>query len=143
MNFRIFTVIIFSLLSLFSCKRADDAWNEIRIKNSTNDTILFVIKKKGGTENGLEYSIIPNDNYRLANATYTSDFGIIRDNWGNKGDTIEIYRYDTLLVKWGGPLRYLPDSIHSFYNERSWVLEDGGQKNKYVIATFTITEEDF
>jgi hypothetical protein len=56
---------------------------------------------------------------------------------------MRVFRHDTLMVKWGAPLRNLPDSIHSFYNENSWVITEGGRKNKYVIATFTITEDDF
>ena len=139
------TIILVVILLVLSCKRADNAWNEVKIMNETNDTILLNFRRITGTEEGLIYEILPKENYRLANAIYTSDFGIIEDNWGKEGDTIQIFNHDTtvILAKWGAPLRYLPDSIHSFYNKNSWVITNGGRKDKYVIATFTITEADF
>jgi hypothetical protein len=136
-------LIILIILSFFSCKRAEDAWNEIRIMNETNDTLTLNISKKYISDIGEYFLIKPNKSIRIANATYISDFEIINSNWGDARDTIEIYRHDTLLAKWGAPLRNLPDSIHSFYNKNSWVIEEGGRKNKYIIATYTIGEVDF
>ena len=132
-------LLAFSLLYLWGCwDKVDDAYNQIIICNNTVDTISFVIKKN----TRLYYPISPKENYILA-IDDISNFEIIENNWGKTGDTIEIYRNDTLMVKWGAPLREMPDSIHDFYNKNSWILEEGGYKNEYIIATFTITEEDF
>lgn len=136
-------IIVFILFLTVSCKRADDAWNEIQIENSTKDTIGLNFRRLGGTPSGFEHKIFPKDKFCYARAVHASDYDLIRDNWGRNGDTIEIFRNDTLMVKWGAPLRNLPDSIHSFYNENSWIIENGGRKDKYIIATFTITEDDF
>ncbi len=128
------------ILSLFSCKRSEDAMNQIRIFNKTNDTIVFFFKRNYSHID----TIKPKDTFFFAMAVYISDYDIIEDNWCETGDTIGIQKLnDTLTVKWGAPLRDLPDSIHSFYNKNSWVIEKGGLKNKWTIATFTITEDDF
>ena len=144
MIFRIFIIllVIIQLLPI-SCKRAENAWNEINVENATQDTIVLSFRRVGGTPEGLSHKIFPQDIYRFAIAVYASDYDLINDNWGRNGDTIEIFHNDTSLAKWGAPLRNLPDSIHSFYNENSWLIEQGGRKNKYVIATFTITKNDF
>ncbi len=144
MDFKLFLISLFILLLTY-CKRADNTWNEIRVNNTTNKVLVLNISKKYISDIGEYFLIQPNEKIILARAIYTSDYGIIRDNWGDKRDTIEIYNQDTtkIFVKWGGPLLSLSDSIHSFYNENSWSIESGGKNDKYIIATFTITEEDF
>jgi hypothetical protein len=141
--FKMSFIILITSFLLFSCKRADDAWNELNVRNATNDTLTLNISKRYISDVPMYYDLLPNKIFRLSIDESISGFDIIRANFGDKQDTIEIYRNDTLMVKWGGPLRSLPDSIHSFYNENSWEITNGGQKNKYVIATFTITEDDF
>ena len=137
-------ILIIFILSFSACKRADDAWNKVVISNKTNELLILNISKKHISNVGEYFLIEPKNSIELANAIYTSDFGIIEDNWGMKGDTIEIFNHDTtvILAKWGAPLRDLPDSIHSFYNKNSWVIEQGGRKNKYTIITFIIEEDD-
>ncbi|MFA5493017.1 MAG: hypothetical protein WC245_08775, partial [Bacteroidales bacterium] len=105
--------------------------------------LVLNLSKKYISDKGDKDTLYPNSEYLMARALYTSGFGIIEDNFGDSRDTIEIYRNDSLLIKWGGPLQSLPDSIHSFYNRNSWIIEEGGRKDKFVLATFTIINDDF
>jgi len=145
-TFLLFTGIklLFTLLFLLnsSCKREEDAWNEVRVINSTNDTLVLNLTKKYISDFGDKYVLHSNSECLMARALYTSGFGIIEDNFGDIRDTIEIYRNDSLLVKWGGPLQSLPDSNHNFYNKKSWTIYQGGNNNKYEIIEFTIYESD-
>lgn len=122
------------IISYSSCKREENAWNEVRVINSTSDTLVLNLSKKYISDKGDKDTLYPNSEYLMARALYTSGFGIIEDNFGDSRDTIEIYRNDSLLIKWGGPLQSLPDSIHSFYNRNSWIIEEGGRKDKFVLA---------
>lgn len=137
-----FNILIIVAIIASSCIREEDAWNEVRVLNSTNDTLVLNLTKKYISDIGHKDTIYPKSEYLMARALYTSGFGIIEDSFGNSRDTIEVYRNDTLLVKWGGPLQSLPDSIHSFYNKNSWEITQGGRKNKFVIIIFTIYESD-
>jgi hypothetical protein len=141
-HFMVFSFAIISILLLFSCKRQEDAWNKVIVINSTSDTLLLKLSKKHISEIGEDFIISPNNETTLAVALYTSGFGIIEDNFGDSRDTIEIYRNDSLFVKWGGPLISLPDSIHSFYNKNSWTKAMGGNDNEYEIMKFTINATD-
>ena len=52
------------------------------------------------------------------------------------------YYYVSTVVRWSGPLLYLSDSIHGFYNIKSWVIKKSGEGTQWDVATFTITEDD-
>ena len=144
MNLGINTDNHFIFFVSVSCKRSDDAWNEIRITNATKDTVSINFKREGGTLSGYTHKIQPCGNFIFSRAIYTSDYRtIIRNNWGRDGDTMTFVINDTIIRKWGAPLCNLPDSIHGFYNENSWDITYGGYKGKFIRATFTVTEEDF
>jgi hypothetical protein len=138
-----FKIVIVLLLLFTSCQRAADAWNEVRVKNDTDDTISIVFKRIGGTDNGRVYTVVPKEVHLLSRASYASDYEIIADAWGREGDTAKFYRNGSLFKTWIAPLQDLPDSIHSFYNRNSWIIEEGGRKDKFVLATFTIINDDF
>jgi hypothetical protein len=137
MAFKISFIIFMISLLLFSCKRADEAQHLSYLKNTTGDTIYFVWQD---LEPGLIY---PYGNVIfLSGVNYSSTIEYIKETYNKDGDTVMFYNSrDT--VKWRAPFRNLPDSIHSFYNENSWEITYGGNKNKYERATFTITEDDF
>jgi len=145
--FLVFKICIFILfLSILSgCfSRMDDAWNKLMINNISNDTIVLRFTKKYiMPESFSDMEFPPNKTKLLTRSLSASDFEIIKNNWGNEKDTIEIHRYGKIYAKWGGPLLELPDSVHSFYNKNSWIISNGGRKDKYIIATFTLTDEDF
>ena len=134
-------IIIFLSLIIFtlSCKRDIDATNQGYIINKSSDTIyckMFGIWPFGTSE---QY-ILPQQKILIGTGQYTQ-FEHIR-SLRNEGDSIMFYNKSDTVV-WYAPLKKLPDSIHSFYNENSWKIESGGRNNEYEIATFTITEDDF
>jgi hypothetical protein len=140
MGIKLLLILLF--LSNSSCKREEDAWNEVKVINTTNDTLVLNLTKKYISDFGEKNTLYPDSEFLMARALYTSGFGIIEDDFGDSRDTIEIYRNDSLFVKWGGPLISLPDSVHSFYNKNSWTTSRGGNKNKYEIIEFAIYESD-
>jgi hypothetical protein len=141
MGIKLLFILLF--LSNSSCKREEDSWNEVKVINSSKDTLILNLTKKYISDFGDKNTLYPNSEYLMARALYKSGFGIIEDDFGDSRDTIEIYRNDSLLIKWGGPLLSSPDSIHSFYNKNSWKIILSGDKNKYEIILFTIYESDF
>ena len=132
-------IVLLIFIFIFSCKKADDVQNHMYITNSTTDTVYCSMFGS--------WPFAPNDEYILPKQTILGSAGgqtvfeYIR-SLRNEGDSIVFYnKTDTVI--WRAPLLNLPDSIHSFYNENSWEITYGGKNNKYEIATFTITEEDF
>jgi hypothetical protein len=143
LGFKYFALFWLALFLNGCLSRNPDAWNQLIVYNFTNDSLVLQITKKYLSEfPGSKNYLPPMHEYPLAIALHNSGMDMIRENWGKSGDTIEIYRNDTLLVKWGGPLRTMADSINHFYNENSWTLKLGGNNNEYAISTFTITNED-
>ncbi len=147
LNIMIFNITCFLLFLVFlnGCfSRDEDAWNLLVIENKTENDLLLIIRKNDNYPNyHRKDSILARSKYNLNHSLSQSDFDMINENWGSSLDTVEIFCHDSSLIKWGGPLLDLSDSIHSFYNKKSWVISNGGRKDKYIIATFTITDEDF
>ncbi len=142
------TLIIVFFVILTGCPNTNSE-HKLYIKNNTNRNLLLSVK----------FGFEPQGSYRLdyflssETTTLFSEGGnhlrgdsiamqMIREYCGRESDTIEIYCNDTLVIKWGGPLRVMPDSINHFYNEKSWKIEMGGTNNTYEIGTFTIYESD-
>ena len=139
--------------------------SEYRYKHSKEDSIYMDLV--GEEEYRIQfhncYIILPNECYFLGGTTIPA-MDIIRRNYQDLSREIKIYKLacdasdglkmiecnsrDTLYVEkqhrvsWLPPLQYLSDSVHSFYNIKSWVIKKGGKKNKWERATFTITEDD-
>ena len=135
---------LFLLLSLNGCWQINpDFENQMIIHNTTSDTLLFQDTKKYISDiPGNRIDLLPGK-IRINVHNRLSAFEMIEEDWKYRGDTIEILRKGFKTVKWGGPLRRMPDSIHSFFNKNSWEIEMGGHNDEYEIATFTFTEEDF
>ena len=136
-------VFFLSIIAGFSCSRNEDAWNQLVIENQLEDTLTLQATKKYISDiPGPPHIIYPKSVYCLAQALHNSDMEMIRENWGNPGDTIEIYINGELVIKWGGPLLDRGNTFNHFFNEQSWHIRKGGQKDKYTIATFSISETD-
>ena len=136
-------VFILSIIAGFSCSRNDEAWNQLLINNQLEDTLILQATKKYISDiPGPPHVLFPKSVHCLAQALHNSDMEMIRENWGNPGDTIEVYHNGELVIKWGGPLLDRGADINHFFNNQSWLVTKGGQKNKYTIATFSISETD-
>lgn len=61
------------------------------------------------------------------------------NDYYNDSYIVNVYRGDSLSVKWLGPASYMGDSVHHFYNYNSW---DVGLVNNEYILEFTIYESD-
>jgi hypothetical protein len=141
MAFKIICILL--IMTGLNCRRDDDAWNQLLISNQMQDTlILQATKKYLSPIPGPQHVLLSKSIHNLASSLHNSDLDMIRENWGNQGDTIEIYNKGVLVIKWGGPLRNMDTNINHFFNEQSWIITKGGRKNKYTIATFTISESD-
>lgn len=138
------TICILVIFAGSSCKRDDEAWNQLLIDNQFEDTLILQATKKYLSDiPGPPHVLYPKSVHCLAQALHNSDMEMIRENWGNPGDTIEIYHNGELVIKWGGPLFDRGANNNHFFNEQSWLILKGGQKNKYTIAKLTIIETDF
>ena len=136
-------VFFLSIIAGFSCSRNEDAWNQLVIENQLEDTLTLQATKKYISDiPGPPHIIYPKSVYCLAQALHNSDMEMIRENWGNPGDTIEIYINGELVIKWGGPLLDRGNTFNHFFNEQSWHIRKGGKKDKYTIATFSLSETD-
>jgi len=153
--------IFFLLLFFSSClERNPEAVNNLFILNETKDTIF--VAEKYRSSNRTYRMLQPKESRSLGGNYYQSVFDIIRETYQKLDIEIEVYKLacpncdgkeitdnysnpyfiGPCLLSWSPPLVSLPDSIHSFYNTNSWVIKKGGHKNKWEIATFTITEKD-
>ncbi len=131
------------------CHSVDkESMHYLYLKNTTQYSLKFqIVRSSVSNTPGWVRLLPPNSNQVLGDgATHLSGnditFQTIRENFGLSTDTVEILRNDTIIIKWGGPLRVMPDSINHFYNEKSWKIEMGGTNNAYEIGTFTIYETD-
>ncbi len=134
-------VVIFCAFLFSSCweKSMEDS-HQAYLVNETDDTIYcYEGDNFGLTALSREY-VLPREKALLSNGQFTQFQDIRRLN--NQGDSVYVYtKYDTVV--WYPPLRKMPDSIHSYYNENSWEITKGGSKNKYTISTFRIYKSDF
>ncbi len=131
---------MFCILLLSSCwEKSIEASNQTYLVNETDDTIYC--RWGDGVNLTLldrEY-ILPHERQFAGNGM--TEFEYIRSLL-HQGDSVYVYtKYDTVV--WYPPLRKMPDSIHSYYNENSWEITKGGSKNKYTISTFRIYKSDF
>ena len=165
-----FILLYGSMLLLFSsCWDPDrESIHQLRIANNTNDTLVFSLVVRHlcpNCEVAAEdaWELFPNDDIHIATDVELSGFDLLNHYCGSYLDTAIIYKitddtlnskkiltlsgnyyYVSTLVRWGGPLLCLSDSIHSFYNESSWNFSknSNSNKNKKIVATFTIRPED-
>lgn len=126
-GFKILMVLALILL-LSGCKRDTDATHHLYLYNTTNKNINFITIR--------DTSIIWNVQLPPLSKILLGDgglhhtgndiiFKIIREDFGWQGDRVEFYHNDTLVIRWGAPLREMPDSINHFYNENSWDITQG------------------
>jgi hypothetical protein len=149
-------ITLFVILLSYSCKRNEEATNRLFVENATSDTI-FLAKNSYGSY----FILLPFECCQYAETYQQSISEIISEHF----DFIEVYKlacstcvgklvYDQYggkqhyvetipKVIWSPPLVSLPHENHSFFNINSWVITKGGLDNKWDIATFTITEDDF
>ncbi|HSW67928.1 MAG TPA: hypothetical protein VLH16_05075 [Bacteroidales bacterium] len=144
-----FSIIMFIVITInISCKRDPEATHHIYIENTTNESLHFQITRKSISDiPGWERSLPPKQKTILADGALHLEgeditFQTIIENFGLPTDTVEILLNDTIVIKWGGPLRVMPDSINHFYNEKSWEITQGGRKCRWERGTFTIYESD-
>ncbi len=136
--------LFFFILMISGCwERNPDFENQIQVNNQTFDTLCFMVSKKYISDiPGEEVDLLPGKN-KIGADYQKSSFEIIEKKWKYRGDTIEILRKGYNTIKWAGPLREMPDSVHHFFNKNSWEIKMGGHKDDWEIATFTLTEDDF
>ncbi|MFO8022032.1 MAG: hypothetical protein R6U65_06175, partial [Perlabentimonas sp.] len=120
MGFR-FLIILYLFVMVFGCKRNPEATHRMYLDNQTADSLLFQIKRGESFIRINEITLIPftkalwgEGAEHLSGDDIT--FQTIRENFGLPTDTVEILRADTLVIRWGGPLRVMPDSVNHFYN---------------------------
>jgi len=151
-------IIFLVIIGLFfsSCsKRNPDFHNEIGIFNSTGDTLIYTELNSYNLIYPFDY-----DERALTKRPISEELYLIYEKNNIKFrvfklacDTCEsveiIYSENKYFriepeprVVWEPPFVSLPDSIHSFYNLNSWVIEKGGNKNEYDKAVFTIRKKD-
>lgn len=143
-DFSIRTLFVFVLLFV-SCKRDPEAEHQLYMHNNTNKILEFHTKRD--TSVILKVQLPPLSKVLLSDGGlhHQGDdiiFKIIREDFGWTGDTVKIFHNGSLLIRWGAPLRIMPDSINHFYNESSWEITKGGYKNNWERGTFTIYESD-
>jgi hypothetical protein len=156
-------ITVFSLLQfLFSCDpeshfdRPLSGENYLKIYNNTSDSI--VIKKISYDYtyyNGIKrYEKSPEGRIKIEKG----DFWIEQRGTGNlqetnkeKGlkynndksdDSIIVYLGDK-IVNWGGPMEYMGDSIHHFFNIDSWKQISNPENEGRIVLEFYITDNDF
>jgi len=163
----LFSLITFLLFSGFECGDREHS-NELYILNGTGDTIVFCISIVSPYDSTITLrditEIYPHENFSWAGLENGSVADMIKAMTWWDTDTVKIFktvcdtcggtpfysrvgdqklfRGDICYAKWGAPIVTLPADVYSFYNTNSWVIKDGGVKNKYIFATFTIREED-
>ena len=144
----VFSIMVVFIVLFSGCMRNPEASHQMFINNTTNDSLHFQITRKNISEIpawGLD--LPPRQKRMLGNGAEHLEgeditFQTIWENFGLSTDTVEILHKDTIIIKWGGPLRLMPDSINHFYNESSWEIRKGGIKNRWERGTFTIYESD-
>lgn len=140
-------VVVF-IAMLFNCKRDTEFSHHLLIENNTSDSLHFQITRKSISDiPGWHRTLPPMQRVlQSAGALHIKGneiiFKIINENFGLSTDTVEILRRDSIIVKWGGPLRNMPDSLNHFYNKNSWDVTCGGNDCKWQRGTFTIYEAD-
>ncbi|HUM88734.1 MAG TPA: hypothetical protein PKV50_04330 [Prolixibacteraceae bacterium] len=136
--------LFFFILMISGCwERNPDYENQLLINNTTLDTLYFQATKMYIDDYPFdEYILLPGTNRIGKHDRYLS-MEIIEKKWKYRGDTIDILRKGYNTIKWAGPLREMPDSVHHFFNKNSWEIKMGGHKDDWEIATFTLTEDDF
>ena len=163
-------LLLFNMMMMFSsCWDPDnESIHQLRIANNTDDTIVFALVVRHlcpSCEVAAEdtWGLAPTGNIHIATDVKLSGFDLLNNYCGSYLDTAIVYKvtndsltgkkfytasgeyyYASPLVRWGGPLLNLPDSIHSFYNENSWFFEKNpnDNKGKKIMATFTVRPED-
>ncbi len=138
------SLVAFVLLFSGCLERSPDYENRLWVNNATPDTLYFQVTKKYMWDDAyLDQRYLSPGLNSLGGHYKYSAMEIIQKEYKYRGDTVEIYRNKMIAIKWAGPLREMPDSIHSFFNKNSWEIKMGGHKDDWEIATFTITEADF
>ncbi len=143
-GFKILMVLALILL-LSGCRRDTEATHHLYLHNATNKNLKFQTIRDTSIIVETQLSPLSKDLLSYGGLHHEGDdiiFKIIREGYGWQGDTVEFYHNDTLVIRWGAPLRVLPDSINHFYNENSWEITQGGRKCKWERGTFTIYESD-
>ncbi len=136
--------IVFFFIIVFYLSCSYEWQHEIQIVNNTADTIGINFSSQSYSSE-IEIELIPpHTTITRGSSREEAGFDLFRSNYACAvGDTVELYRNDTLFAKWGGPLQDLPISTHSFYNKNSWEMLGRGKKSEWIAAVFTITEDDF
>ncbi|MBN1926332.1 MAG: hypothetical protein JW798_10905 [Prolixibacteraceae bacterium] len=140
----VFSCLFFILLFNSCWQRDPDFENQVWINNETKDSLYYQLTQKYLRENSfINPTDLPPGLKRIGGHYKYKSLEIIGREHDNPGDTVEIYRNGELLIKWAAPFRYMPDSVHHYFNVNSWEIKMGGHDNEWEIATFTITEDDF
>jgi len=145
-------ILIVLMLMLTGCPPAAfDYSYQVFYRNETSDTILLIFGKDNANYNVDSLLITPMQDTCIEGliGVYEDEdplAQLLNQSWWQIMDQVRVYRHDSLKVTWVGPGRYMPDSIHHFYNYNSWDSWLLDKTNKYGangIVMFTITEEDF
>ena len=153
-------LFLLPLLSCWSCylftSDGHDMEYHVYIQNDSKDTLTVAI----GDGNKFVYDSVNNFatdsklHLQLIGIRYDrtifgevkeTDIDIIRDKLfvGSQiglVSGVRIYRNDTLLVSWNGPLREMGTSTHHFYNYSSWECYDTSKFEGVVL--FKINDSD-
>lgn len=120
--------------------------HEIIIYNVSDKVVLLEIPTR---DKGRQKIRIPVINVTLFKSEDVYGFDLLKMNLQSE-DSVCLYSEDTILLKtWYGPLQTQADSIHSFFNKNSWMIENQNYKitqkkeKDYFWYYFMIMDEDF
>jgi hypothetical protein len=119
-------IIVLHGCGLFNWDKEQDYYYRMLVWNNTNDTLTLVFNDSVINNSIYNYTIFPNDTAELENNAK----GVNKEQ-----DPIEtmftdgkhdyylfacVFKNDSLLKKWEGPLSIMNDSTHHFFNYNSW-----------------------
>ncbi len=129
------TIILFS----FSCRKYPFR-HEVWIYNATNNIIDCKLGDPGPFETN-NFTLPPFEKKLIYTDKHNDIFEVLSNN--NNVTSVSFYNQKDTVI-WNPPLQEVDIIEHNFFNKRSWIIDNSFIRNKeFVIATFTITEDDF
>jgi len=117
----------------------------IYYRNATNDTLILLLGSDSASYETKSFKLSPLDSVRHIGIPINKGEDVIKEGLFSGyyllEDQARIYKDDSLIVNWYGPLREMPDSVHHFFNYNSWDYWLIDKHNG--IVRFTVYEEDF
>lgn len=137
-------ILLFKGCFLFNIDSVPYANYEVEIHNKSKDTVVINLNPHPTFDYGV--LLYPDAFYHQGRiGLYEENEDPIIDGLFNSTDIrfpneVYIEWDDTLRRTWKGPARDMGDSIHHFYNYKSWVVYENQDSNNYV--RFYIEDSD-